>query len=217
MTLSKTAFADAANAFSTSDILSLSSTTWDKRISADLVAEMEIHLSEKVTTIPQMRRILAVRGYDELRRRIEGDVKGKNGNDALHAMARAMRDFAIERPDLSAATFRSPASDCPDWREAGLALSRTVFQVFGRIDVVAEVAEQALRILRSLVRGFVLNEMAGSFLIEPQEYAETFDLGIQQSILGLPALKAPTSRPCRPPTALVPAHGINAVGLKSRV
>jgi hypothetical protein len=62
MTLSKTAFADAANAFSTSDILSLSSTTWDKRISADLVAEMEIHLSEKVTTIPQMRRILAVRG-----------------------------------------------------------------------------------------------------------------------------------------------------------
>jgi Tetracyclin repressor-like, C-terminal domain len=214
MTLSKTAFAGAANAFST-EILSPSTRSRDKRISADIVAEMEIHLSEKVTTIPQMRRILAVRGYNELRRRIESDVKGKNGNDALHAMARAMRNFAIEHPGLSAATFRRPASDCPDWRKAGLALSKTVFQVFARIDVVAEAAEQAPRILHSFVRGFVLNEMAGSFLIEPQEYAQTFDLGIQQFILGLPALKTSTSRRYRSATALVPTHGINAVGLSS--
>jgi hypothetical protein len=45
------------------DLLSLPASTWDKRISADLIAEMEIHLADKVTTIPQMRRILAVKGY----------------------------------------------------------------------------------------------------------------------------------------------------------
>jgi hypothetical protein len=38
------------NDFSVSDVLSRA-TTWDKRIAADLIAEMEIHLSEKVTTL----------------------------------------------------------------------------------------------------------------------------------------------------------------------
>jgi WHG domain-containing protein len=215
MTLSTIAFAGATGAFSISDILSFSTTSWDEQISADLVTEMELHLSEKVTTIPRLRRILAVKGYDELRRRIESEVKGENGLDALRSTARAMRDFALERPGLSAATFRSPASDCPDWRAAGFALSATVFQVFAGVGVVAEAAEQALRILRSLVRGFILNEMAGSFHIEPQEYAETFDLGIEQFILGLPALKARTGLSCSSTAAVAPMSRIDAVGLTS--
>jgi hypothetical protein len=50
---------------------------WDRRIAADLIAEMEIHLADRVTTIPQMPRILAVKGYQGLRRRIEADIAGK--------------------------------------------------------------------------------------------------------------------------------------------
>ena len=40
--------------------------------------------------------------------------------------------------------------------------------------------------LRSLVRGFVLNEMAASFL-EPLDYEESFKLVVDAFILGLPA------------------------------
>jgi len=54
-----------------------------------------------------MRRILAVKGYLGLRRRIERDVKGKSGPAALRAMADAMRNYALEHPGLSAATFRT--------------------------------------------------------------------------------------------------------------
>jgi hypothetical protein len=44
------------------DVLELPQTSWDKRIAADLTAEMEWHLAEKVSTIPEMRRFLEVKG-----------------------------------------------------------------------------------------------------------------------------------------------------------
>jgi len=53
------------------DILELPATGWDKRIAADLTAEMELHLAEKISTVPEMRRFLAVKGYRELRQRIQ--------------------------------------------------------------------------------------------------------------------------------------------------
>ena len=72
-------------------LLSLPETGWDKKISADLIGEMEFYLADKVTTIPQMRQILAVKGYECLLSRIEIDVEGKSGPDAVRAMAAAMR------------------------------------------------------------------------------------------------------------------------------
>jgi hypothetical protein len=38
------------------DILELPASGWDKRIAADLTVEMERHLAEKISTIPEMRR-----------------------------------------------------------------------------------------------------------------------------------------------------------------
>jgi hypothetical protein len=45
------------------EVLDLPVTSWDKRIAADLTGEMEQHLAEKISTIPEMRRFLAVKGY----------------------------------------------------------------------------------------------------------------------------------------------------------
>jgi hypothetical protein len=106
------------------DLLSIPASSWDRRIAADLIAEMEIHLADRVTTLPQMRRILAVKGYQGLRRRIEGDIEGKSGLAALRAIANAMRNFALEHPGLSAATFRTATNDCPEWRQALAELSQ---------------------------------------------------------------------------------------------
>jgi hypothetical protein len=100
------------------DILELPTSGWDKRIAADLTAEMEQHLAEKVSTIPEMRRFLAVKGYRELRELIERDIDGKSGADALHALMLSMRRYALDRPGMSAATFRNADTDSPEWREA---------------------------------------------------------------------------------------------------
>ena len=101
-------------------------------------------------------------------------------------MVLAMRSFALERPGLSAATFRSPATDTPEWRQAFIELSETVLRVFSEVGLVAEPAQHALRALRSFVRGFVLNETAGSFL-DPLECQTSYELGIEMFILGIPA------------------------------
>jgi WHG domain-containing protein len=170
------------------DILSLSPSSWDRRIATDLIAEMEIHLSDKVATIPQMRRILAVRGYQGLLRRIESDVEGKSGPDALRVMAHSMRSYALERPGLSAATFRTATTDSPEWRQALLELSQTVLRVFKDVGLEGKSAQHAVRVLRSLVRGFVLNEMAATF-VEPLDYEDSFELAIDAFVMGLPAFK----------------------------
>jgi Tetracyclin repressor-like, C-terminal domain len=175
--------------FSVDEVLSLSASSWDKRITTDLIAELEVHLADKVSTLPEMRRILAVKGYRGLHQRIEGDVKDKNGVAALRAMAHAMRDFALEHPGLSAATFRNSTTDSPEWRQALGELSQTAYRVFSQVALDGQPAQQALRMLRSLVRGFVLNEMVASFL-EPLDYGVSFELAIDAFVLGLPAFKA---------------------------
>jgi hypothetical protein len=168
------------------DLFLLSTSSWDKRIAADLIEEMELHLADKVATIPEMRRILAVKGLVGLRRRVESEVAGKSGPAALRAVADAMRNYALEHPGLSAATFRTATTDSSEWRQATLELTKIVFCVFAEVGLDGEPAQQALRMLRSLVRGFVLNEMAASFL-EPLDYEDSFKLAMDSFMLGLPA------------------------------
>ena len=171
------------------DILESPATRWDKRIAADLTAEMEQHLAEKISTIPEMRRFLAVKGYRELREAIERDIAGKSGAEALHALMLSMRRYALERPGMSAATFRNADTDSPEWREAQMQLGGVVFSVLAQVGIKDEQAMQALRILRSFVRGFVLHEVGASFL-EPLEHDQTYELGVRVFIEGLQVLKS---------------------------
>ena len=46
------------------DDLFLYANSWDKKVASDLISEMELYLTDKVATIPEMRRILAVKGYE---------------------------------------------------------------------------------------------------------------------------------------------------------
>ncbi len=145
---------------------------------------MERHLSEKVSTIPEMRRFLAVKGYRELREMIERKSPAKAGADALRAAMQAMRRYALERPGMSAATFRNPEVDSPDWRAEQMKLGGIMLSIFGQLGVTGEHAQHALRILRSFVRGFVLHEMGASFL-EPLDHDLSYEHGIDIFIEGL--------------------------------
>jgi Tetracyclin repressor-like, C-terminal domain len=166
------------------EVLELPQTNWDKRIAADLTIEMERHLAEKATSIPEMRRFLAVKGYRELRAAIEQGIADKQGVDAFRGMMQAMRRYALERPGMSAATFRTPDTDSPEWRAAQMQILTVVFSVFAQLGLHGEGAFHALRCLRSFVRGFVLHEMGASFL-EPLDHDASYELGIDMFIAGL--------------------------------
>jgi hypothetical protein len=110
------------------------------------------------------------------------------------AMANAMRNFALEHPGLSAATFRNEESDSSNWLGASAELLGVALQVFVQVNIEGGQAQEALRILRSLVRGFVISEMAASFFVDSSDYQLAFDQGIDVFIYGLPALRSPSIR-----------------------
>jgi len=166
-------------------------TRWDHLIAADLSAEIRALLAEKIDSIPEMRRFLAIKGYRELHQRLEAAVEGKAGEEALRALAFAMRAYAHERPGLSAATFRNAIVDSAEWRREGESLGRFVLGVLAGVGLTGHQATHALRILRALVRGFVLHEMSLSFL-EPLDYDETYGVAIDVYIRGLRALRTGT-------------------------
>jgi hypothetical protein len=170
------------------EILAFPATNWDTRIAADLKEEMEHHLAEKISTIPEMRRFLAVKGYRELKQLVESNTMGKSGADALRAAMMSMRRYALDRPGMSAATFRNPEIDSPEWRAAQMELIAVMFAIFAQLGIKGEQAQHALRIARSFVRGFVLHEMGASFL-EPLEHEQSYAIGVEVFIEGLGVLR----------------------------
>jgi hypothetical protein len=86
------------------------------------------------------------------------------------------------------ATFRNPITDSPEWRREGELLGAVALRVFESAALNREQAISALQILRALVRGFVLHEMAASFL-DTVDYDKTYGVAVDVFICGLDALR----------------------------
>jgi len=174
-------------AYSVDEILADS---WDRKLAKDLTEEIETCTGDKLKTVEEMRRFLALKGYRELLVRLRQAREGKRAAAALTAVAQVMRSYALERPALSAAAFRTAAADCQEWREAHEELHAFMIDTFSDCGLPGAAAENALNILRSLVRGYVLNEMMHT-LIGVDSYEDSFDGAIRVFIAGLPALVPP--------------------------
>ena len=174
--------------YSVEELLAAQGGRRDRRIAADLATELETQLGEKEQTIPEIRRLLAVKGFRELRKRLVLETWDKKGEAAIRAMAFGMRAFAHERPGLSAAAFRTPMTDSIEWRQEGEHLSRLGVEIFIGSELDVESSMVALRILRVLVRGFVLHEMTASFL-DGVDYDDTYASTVDVFIRGLDALR----------------------------
>ncbi len=161
--------------------------SWNKIIAEDLVREIERDISERAETIPEMRLFLAVKGYRQMLDTLTRASEGKTGAHALKAMTVAARRYAKEKPGLSAATFRSPLVQNAEWMEAATALQQIFMERFRECGLDEVASAHALRMVRSLVRGFVVNEMSGSFFASA-DLDESFELAVDLFIDGLPAL-----------------------------
>ena len=106
-----------------------------------------------------MRLFLAIKGYRQIFDVLTAETADKTGAAALRAMALASQAYAKERPGLSAATFRCPMIESPEWMAAFMAVRRLFENAFAECGLDDVAPAHAIRILRSLVRGFVINEM----------------------------------------------------------
>jgi hypothetical protein len=173
-----------ASEYSVDELLSNS---WDKKIADDIADELGTCSGEHRRTVPEMRRFLAVKGYRELLQRAQAARQGETSYEALRSVAHAMREYALARPGLSAAACRTPTTDSPEWREAHEQLRDFMISLFAECGLHARAADEALHILRSLVRGFVIHEVMDSFL-STYSYGESYDKAMDVFIAGLPVL-----------------------------
>lgn len=137
--------------FSIDEILA---SNWNKRLADDIAAELELASGEPRTSIPEIRRFFAIKSCRNLLGRLESVRSGKSSFSALRAVAGEMRRFAVEHPGLAAATFRAPLAECAEWRQAYEEVQEFMVAVFAECNLCGREGDDALQILRCLVRGF---------------------------------------------------------------
>jgi hypothetical protein len=173
-------------AFTLDDLLPSS---WDRKIVLGVVDELASLPGESYSSIEEIRRFLALKSHRELLQRLETARKNKSAYAALRSVALAIRQFGVERPALFAASFKTPASDVTDGDDAYRRIRACLVQILAECGVHGEAADQAIRILRNLTRGFVLDELLNGLLCS-YPYEDTYQTAIDLFMAGLPTLVA---------------------------
>lgn len=161
---------------------------WDRKVRSDLAKELEGQFPGPAFSVLGAQRMLAIKGYRELKSWMEQEVGDKRGEDALRACARAIRAYVRQRPGLASATWLTPTDKDKDWSRASAAVGAIIFKALAECGLHGEAAQHAMHSLRGLVRGYVVHEMTGSF-VKPVDLDHGFELGISIFLRGLSVLR----------------------------
>jgi hypothetical protein len=161
---------------------------WDRKVRADLAKEMEGQFPGPAFSVLGAQRMLAIKGFAELKRWMEEEVGDKRDEDAVRGCARAFRAYIHARPGLASATWLTPTDKDKAWSEANGAVAAIIRKAFTECGLHGEAAQHAMHCFRSLVRGYVVHEMAGSF-VRRVDLDRGFDLAISVFLRGLSVLR----------------------------
>lgn len=149
-------------------------------------------LYKHVSSLAELRRLVATEAVAELTRVLAAATIGRAGPEAIRAAADAIRDFAHRHPGRYAATQVAPdASDPADAElaaraEETLVVLSGVLRGFGlREDALVD----AIRMLRSAVHGFVVLELGGGFGL-PDDLDRSYAVLIDGVTAGIERLAA---------------------------
>ncbi len=139
-----------------------------------------------VKGLPGLLRELTILGGSQIIERIQKAAVGKASDEAVIAVARASRDYAMEHPGLYAASVRAPAADDLRAQQFSREFVDVVLAVFEPYQLSETDAIHAVRGLRSLIHGFVMLEQAGGFGL-PVDHEESFLFLVKAYLAGLHA------------------------------
>ncbi|HEY3993334.1 MAG TPA: TetR/AcrR family transcriptional regulator [Ktedonobacteraceae bacterium] len=123
--------------------------------------------------LPGIQRSLALSGLREMTGSLGRAVMGKSGDAAIIALAYALRDFALEHPGAYEATLRSSEGADAEWQAAGREVVDIGVRALSFYKLTLDDALHTVRILRSIVHGWVSLNSAGGFAL-PLDIDETF-------------------------------------------
>lgn len=161
---------------------------WDRKVRSDLAKELEGSFPGPAFSVIGAQRMLAIKGYRELRNWMLQEMAGKHGEDAVRGCARAIRLYIHARPGLASATWLSPTDKDKEWSEALESVASLIRKALGECGLQGETIQHAMHWLRGVVRGYVVHEMSGGF-VKPVDLDHGFELGISIFIRGLSVLR----------------------------
>lgn len=130
-------------------------------------------LYKHVGGLDAVKRDIAVLAVRELTVDLASGAAGLAGRDALLALARAYRAYAVAHPGRYAASVRAPAPGDDEHAAAGAAAIAVLAAVLKGYRIEGEDAIDAIRMLRAALHGFVSLEAAGGFGL-PQSVDASF-------------------------------------------
>ena len=149
-------------------------------------------LYKHVSSLADLRRSVAVASVTELTTAIAGATIGRAGADALGAMADAVRTFAHEHPGRYAATQVATNPDDPADTELTESAAATVAVMAGVLrgfELPPILTIEAIRLMRSVLHGFILLELGGGFGMR-DDLDRSFALVVETVIAGIERLSA---------------------------
>jgi AcrR family transcriptional regulator len=120
-----------------------------------------------------LRRALALLGLQMWVETMGRAVQGKAADEAVLALAQALRDFASVHPGLYEAASRAPDPEDQEWVTSGREVVEIMLRTLSAYHLSPDTAQHAIRMLRSAVHGCVSLERLGGFGI-PGVAEETF-------------------------------------------
>src|SRR5579872_3156218 len=120
-------------------------------------------LYKHIAGIEGLRRSIAIRAKSELADVLGRAAIGRARDDALAAMSKAYRAWALEHPGRYAAVQRAPNLGDIEDELASSNVVRVAFDVMAGYELRDDEAVDAIRALRSALHGFVALEAGGGF------------------------------------------------------
>ena len=153
-----------------------------------LAEKLEVKTASLYTHVESMEMLFTEVGLSALKKQQEylmGAVHGKQGDDAVTALADAFRRFAFAHPELYRFIVQIPAGSDEVLKEAAAITAEPFMSVLSYYDISDERRMHWQRVLRGLMHGFVSEEQAGYFSHYPVSVGESYEIAVRCAIDGL--------------------------------
>ncbi|MGN6427126.1 MAG: TetR-like C-terminal domain-containing protein [Leifsonia sp.] len=148
-------------------------------------------LYKHVSSLDDLRRLVATESVNELTRVLAAATIGRSGPDALRSAADAIRAYAGRHPGRYASIQIAPdlSNDADEeLAEAGAATIAVLAATLRGFGLPEDSMVDAIRMLRSAVHGFVVLELTGGFGL-PDDLDRSYRLLIDGIIVGIAGLE----------------------------
>lgn len=163
---------------------------WDHVTLAAVAGQLGIRipsLYNHVNGLPGLQQQMTLWGVRQLGEGMRRAAVGVAGDEAIERVAAAYRAFAEAHPGLYRATLRAPAPDDLELQAAAQDILDVTFAVLAHYRLGSQDLLHTVRILRSLMHGFVDLETSGGFGLA-LDRDETFRRLIAAFVQGVGAL-----------------------------